>query len=116
MAHIFQRPLLRSLLINEGVYICRTFIQREICITESIGLAYSWKAIWQIKKRVVSICLAPDKVCKILQNKQNIPYFLDFELIQTEKNVLKWKVRLKYCMFITNICKLGIRYVMTFLQ
>ena len=78
MAHIFQRPLLRSFLINEGVYICRTLIQREICITESIGLAYSWKALAN-KKRVVSICLTADKVCKILQNKQNIPYFLDFE-------------------------------------
>ena len=83
MAHIFQRPLLRSLLIiNEGVYICRAFIQREICITESIGLAYSWKAN---KKWVVSICLAVDNVFKILHIKQNIPYFLDFELIQTEK-------------------------------
>ena len=93
MAHIFQRPLLRSLLINEGVYICRTFIQREICITESIGLAYSWKAN---KKRVVSIRLAANKVFKILHIKQNIPDFLDFELIQTEKkNVLKWMLRLK---------------------
>ena len=60
MAHIFQRPLLRSLLINEGVYISRTFIQiREICITESIGLAYSWKAN---KIRVVSISLAADNL------------------------------------------------------
>ena len=100
MAHIFQRPLLRSLLIHEGVYICRTFIQREICITESIGLAYSWKALANKKKGCAhTVCLAADKVCKILQNKQNIPYFLDFELIQTEKNnVLKWKVRLKYCL------------------
>ena len=83
MAHIFQRPLLKSFLINEGVYICRNFMQiKEICITESIGLACSWKAN---KKSAVSIRLAADKVFKILQIKQNIPYFLDFELIQTSK-------------------------------
>ena len=41
-AYIFQRPFLRGLFL-EGLIFRGSYVRREICISKSIGLAYSWK-------------------------------------------------------------------------
>ena len=40
--YIFQRPLLRGLFL-EGLILGGAYVWREICVSRSIGLAYSWK-------------------------------------------------------------------------
>ena len=39
-AYIFQRPFLRGLIL-EGLLFGGAYIRREICVSKSIGLAYS---------------------------------------------------------------------------
>ena len=41
-AYIFQRPFLRGL-FSEGLVFGGAYLRREICVSKSIGLAYSWK-------------------------------------------------------------------------
>ena len=41
-AYIFQRPFLRSLFL-EGLIFGWAYVRREIFVSKSIGLAYSWK-------------------------------------------------------------------------
>ena len=41
-AYIFQRPFLRGLFL-EGLIFSGAYLWREICVSRSIGLAYSWK-------------------------------------------------------------------------
>ena len=41
-AYIFQRPFLRGLFL-EGIISRGAYVWREVCISKSIGLAYSWK-------------------------------------------------------------------------
>ena len=43
-AYIFQRPFLRGLVL-EGLIFSGAYLWREICVSRSIGLAYSWKEI-----------------------------------------------------------------------
>ena len=43
-AYIFQRPFLRGLFL-EGLIFSGAYLWREICVSRSIGLAYSWKEI-----------------------------------------------------------------------
>ena len=43
-AYIFQRPFLRGLFL-EGLIFGGAYVRREICVSKSIGLAYSWKDI-----------------------------------------------------------------------
>ena len=43
-AYIFQRPFLRGLFL-EGLIFSGAYLRREICVSRSIGLAYSWKEI-----------------------------------------------------------------------
>ena len=40
--YIFQRPLLRGLFL-EGLVLGGAYVWREISVSRSIGLAYSWK-------------------------------------------------------------------------
>ena len=43
--HIIKRPSLRGLFL-EGPIFGGAYIRREICVSKSIGLAYSWKEIY----------------------------------------------------------------------
>ena len=43
-AYIFQRPFLRGLFL-EGLIFRGAYVWSEICVSRSIGLAYSWKEI-----------------------------------------------------------------------
>ena len=45
-ASIFQRPFLSGLFL-EGLIFGRAYLRREICVSKSIGLAYSWKGIYR---------------------------------------------------------------------
>ena len=45
-AYIFQRPFLRRLFL-EGLIFGGAYVRREICVSKSIGLAYSWKEIYR---------------------------------------------------------------------
>ena len=45
-AYIFQRPFLRGLFL-EGLIFGGAYLRREICVSKSIGLAYSWKEIYR---------------------------------------------------------------------
>ena len=45
-AYIFQRPFLRGLFL-EGLIFGGAYVRREICVSKSIGLAYSWKEIYR---------------------------------------------------------------------
>ena len=45
-AYIFQRPFLRGLFL-EGPIFGGAYVRREICVSKSIGLAYSWKEIYR---------------------------------------------------------------------
>ena len=44
-AYIFQRPFLRGLFL-EGLIFGGAYVRREICVSKSIGLAYSGKEIY----------------------------------------------------------------------
>ena len=44
-AYIFQRPFLRGLFL-EGLIFGGAYVWTEICVSKSIGLAYSWKEIY----------------------------------------------------------------------
>ena len=41
-SYIFQRPFLRGL-FWDGLIFGGAYVRREICVSKSIGLAYSWK-------------------------------------------------------------------------
>ena len=41
-AYVFQRPFLRGLFL-EGLIFRGSYARREICVSKSIGLTYSWK-------------------------------------------------------------------------
>ena len=43
-SYIFQRPFLRGLFLD-GLIFGGAYVRREICVSKSIGLAYSWKEI-----------------------------------------------------------------------
>ena len=43
-SYIFQRPFLRGLFLD-GLTFGGPYVRREICVSKSIGLAYSWKEI-----------------------------------------------------------------------
>ena len=43
-SYIFQRPFLRGLFLD-GLIFVRAYVRREVCVSKSIGLAYSWKEI-----------------------------------------------------------------------
>ena len=45
-AYIFQRPFLRGLFLD-GLIFGEAYVRREICVSKSIGLAYSWKEIYR---------------------------------------------------------------------
>ena len=45
-AYIFQRLFLRGLFL-EGLIFGGAYLRREICVSKSIGLAYSWKEIYR---------------------------------------------------------------------
>ena len=45
-AYIFQRPFLRGLFL-EGLIFVGAYLRREICVSTSIGLAFSWKEIYR---------------------------------------------------------------------
>ena len=45
-AYIFQRPFLRGLFL-EGLIFGGAYLRREICVSTSIGLAFSWKEIYR---------------------------------------------------------------------
>ena len=44
-AYIFQRPCLRGLFL-EGLIFGGAYLRREICVSKSIGLAFSGKEIY----------------------------------------------------------------------
>ena len=44
-AYIFQRPFLRGLFLD-GLIFGGAYVRREVCVSKSIGLAYSWKEIY----------------------------------------------------------------------
>ena len=41
-SYIFQRPFLRGLFLD-GLIFVGAYVRREVCVSKSIGLAYSWK-------------------------------------------------------------------------
>ena len=43
-SYIFQRPFLRGLFLD-GLIFVGAYVRREVCVSKSIGLAYSWKEI-----------------------------------------------------------------------
>ena len=43
-SYIFQRPFLRGLFLH-GLIFVGAYVRREVCVSKSIGLAYSWKEI-----------------------------------------------------------------------
>ena len=43
-SYIFQRPFLRGLFLD-GLIFGGAYVRREICVSKSVGLAYSWKEI-----------------------------------------------------------------------
>ena len=43
-SYIFQRPFMRSLFLD-GLIFVGAYVRREVCVSKSIGLAYSWKEI-----------------------------------------------------------------------
>ena len=43
-AYIFQRPFARGLFVD-GLIFGGTYVRRELCVSKSIGLVYSWKEI-----------------------------------------------------------------------
>ena len=45
-AYIFQRPFLRGLFL-EGLIFGGAYVRREVCVSKSIELAYSWKKIYR---------------------------------------------------------------------
>ena len=46
-AYIFQRPFLRGLFL-EGLIFGAAYVQREVCVSKAIGLAYGWKEIYRL--------------------------------------------------------------------
>ena len=43
-SYIFQRPFLSGLFLD-GLIFVTAYVRREVCVSKSIGLAYSWKEI-----------------------------------------------------------------------
>ena len=43
-SYIFQRSFLRGLFLD-GLIFVGAYVRREVCVSKSIGLAYSWKEI-----------------------------------------------------------------------
>ena len=43
----FQRPFLRGLFLD-GLIFVGAYVRREVCVSKSIGLAYSWKEIYRL--------------------------------------------------------------------
>ena len=43
-SYTFQRPFLRGLFLD-GLIFVGAYVRREVCVSKSIGLAYSWKEI-----------------------------------------------------------------------
>ena len=43
-SYIFQRPFLRGLFLDWLIF-GGAYVRREICVSKSVGLAYSWKEI-----------------------------------------------------------------------
>ena len=57
-AYIFQRPFLRGL-FSEGLIFGGAYVQREICLSKSIGLACSGKEIYHFCSRANSMYKSP---------------------------------------------------------